>query len=160
LQYTTRGILYQADKTLKDKRGNLILRPCRYCAKTFSATEQNYPIYDHKYLTIMRGLEHWDYLLHRPKDEDKLTIVITDHANLQYYCHPHKIGLQVAGYIGRQEEYPIRLMYKPRKTNRADALSQCPDFAPDPHNDKPVIALLADLFIQLNTPILDLEVLS
>ena len=78
---------------------------------------------DRKYLAIMRGLEHWDCLLCGPKDEDKLTIVITDHANLQYYRHPHKIGPQVAGYIGKREEYPIKLMYKPGKTNRADALS-------------------------------------
>jgi hypothetical protein len=149
-QYARGGILYQADKTLKDKRGNLILCPCGYCAKTFLAMEQNYPIYDCKYLVIMGGLEHWDYLLHGPKDKDKLTIVITDHTNLQYYHYPHKIGPWIAGYIGRQEEYPIHLMYKPRKTNRADALSQCPAFAPDPHNDKPVIALPADLFVQPN----------
>ena len=108
----------------------------------------------------MRGLEHWDYLLHRPKDEDKVTIIITDHANLQYYRHLHKIGPQIAGYIGKREEYPIRLMYKPGKTNRADALSRHPDFAPDPHNDEPVIALPADLFVKPNVPILDLEVLS
>ena len=159
-QYATGGILYQADKTLKDKRGNPILRPCGYCAKTFSATEQNYPIYDREYLAIMRGLEHWDYLLRGPKDKDNVTIVITDHANLQYYRHPHKIGPRIAGYIGKREEYPIRLMYKPGKTNRADALSRRPDFAPDPHNDEPVIALPADLFVAPNAPILDLEVLS
>jgi hypothetical protein len=51
-QYATGGILYQADKTLKDKRGNPILHPCGYCAKTFSATEQNYPIYDREYLAL------------------------------------------------------------------------------------------------------------
>jgi hypothetical protein len=51
-------------------------------------------------------------------------------------------------------------MYKPGKTNRADALSQCPDFTPDPHNDEPVIALPAELFIKPNVPILDLKVLS
>jgi hypothetical protein len=62
-QYAMGGILYQADKPLKDKRGNLILHSCRYYAKTFLAMEQNYPIYDCEYLTIMRGLEHWDYLL-------------------------------------------------------------------------------------------------
>jgi hypothetical protein len=160
LQYTTGGILYQADKTLKDKKGNPILCPCGYCVKTFLATEQNYPIYDHKYLAIMQGLEHWDYLLCRPKDTDKLTIVITDHANLQYYCHPHKIGLRIVGYIGKWEEYPICLMYKPGKTNRADALSRRPDFAPDPHNDEPTIALPADLFVTPNAPILNLKVLS
>ena len=61
LQYATGGILDQADKTLKDKKGNLILCLCEYCAKTFLATEQNYPIYNYEYLTIMRGLKHWYY---------------------------------------------------------------------------------------------------
>jgi hypothetical protein len=77
-----------------------------------------------------------------------------DHANLQYYRHPHKIGPQVAGYISTTEEYPITLMYKPGKTNRADALSRRPDFAPDPYNDEPVIALPEELFVRPNAPVI------
>jgi RNase H-like domain found in reverse transcriptase len=121
-QYATGAILYQADLKLKDKKGNPILRPCGYHAKTFSGTEQNYPIYDREYMAIMRGLKHWDHLLQGPKDHK--TIVITDHANLQYYRHPHKIGSRISGYIAKREEYPITLMYKPGITNRADGLSR------------------------------------
>jgi hypothetical protein len=106
----------------------------------------------------MRGLEHWDHLLRGPKDHK--TIVITDHANLQYYRHPHKIGSCISGYIAKREEYPITLMYKPGITNRADGLSRRPNFAPDTHNDDPIIALPADLFTPTNTPILHLETLS
>jgi hypothetical protein len=51
-------------------------------------------------------------------------------------------------------------MYKPGITNRADGLSRRPDFAPDTHNDDPIIALPADLFAPTNTPILHLETLS
>jgi RNase H-like domain found in reverse transcriptase/Reverse transcriptase (RNA-dependent DNA polymerase) len=114
-QYATGAILYQADLKLKDKKGNPVLRPCRYHAKTFLGTEQNYPIYDQEYMAIMRGLEHWDHLLRGPKDHK--TIVITDHANLQYYRHPHKIGSHISRYIAKREEYPITLMYKPGITN-------------------------------------------
>ena len=121
-QYATGAILYQADPKLKDWKGNPLLRPCGYHAQTFSATEQWYPIYDREFLAIMRGLIHWDYLLQAPRPAP--TIIITDHANLQYYQHPHKIGPRVAGYISMMEEYPITLMYKPGKTNRADALSR------------------------------------
>jgi Integrase zinc binding domain len=39
-------------------------------------------------------------------------------------------------------------------------LSRWPDFAPDTHNDNPIIALPTDLFITMNTPILHLETLS
>jgi RNase H-like domain found in reverse transcriptase/Reverse transcriptase (RNA-dependent DNA polymerase) len=53
LQYATGAILYQVDLKLKDKKGNPILCPCSYHAKTFSATEQNYPIYNCKYMAIM-----------------------------------------------------------------------------------------------------------
>jgi hypothetical protein len=113
--------------------------------QTFSATEQQYLIYNREFLAIMRGLVHWDYLLRAPRPAP--TIVITDHANLQYYRHPHKIGPRVAGYISTMEEYPIALMYKPGKTNRADALSRQPDFAPDPYNNKPIIALPEELFV-------------
>jgi RNase H-like domain found in reverse transcriptase/Reverse transcriptase (RNA-dependent DNA polymerase) len=157
-QYVTGAILYQADLKLKDKKGNPILQPCGYHAKTFSGTEQNYPIYDREYMAIMRGLEHWDHLLRGPKDHK--TIVITNHTNLQYYRHPHKIGSCISGYIAKWEEYPIMLMYKPGITNRANSLSRRPDFAPDTHNDKPIIALPADLFTPTNTPILHLETLS
>jgi RNase H-like domain found in reverse transcriptase len=52
-QYATGAILYQADLELKDKRGNPILCPCGYHTKTFSATEQNYPIHDQEYMAIM-----------------------------------------------------------------------------------------------------------
>jgi hypothetical protein len=82
-QYTTGAILYQADPKLKDQKGNPLLRPCGYHAQTFSAAEQRYPIYDREFLAIMRGLIHWDYLLQAPRPAP--TIVITDHANLQYY---------------------------------------------------------------------------
>jgi hypothetical protein len=55
-QYATGAILFQADKTLKDRKGNPILRPCGYHSQTFSATEQRYPIYDHEFLAIINGL--------------------------------------------------------------------------------------------------------
>jgi RNase H-like domain found in reverse transcriptase len=115
LQYTPGAILYQIDLKLKDKKGNPILCPCSYHTKTFTATEQNYLIYDCEYMAIMRGLKHWDHLLRGPREHT--TIVITDHANLQYYRHPHKSGSHISGYIAKREEYPIKLMYKPGITN-------------------------------------------
>ena len=99
-QYATGAILYQADKKLTDRRGKPILWPCRYHSQTFSAMEQQYPIYNCKFLAVIRGLKHWDYLLKCAKHP---ILVITDHANLTYYRHPHKIGLCVAGYIAEYE---------------------------------------------------------
>jgi hypothetical protein len=84
-------------------------------------------------------------------------IVITDHANLQYYRHPHKIGSHIAGYIAEREQYDIQIAYCPGSTNCADALSRQPDYAPDPYNDEPVIAISEHLFVPPNTPTIDLQ---
>jgi hypothetical protein len=62
----------------------------------------------------------------------------------------------VAGYISTMEDYPIALMYKPGKTNRTDALSRWLDFAPDPYNNKPVLALPDELFVQPNAPVINI----
>src|SRR6266850_1456598 len=153
-QYATGTILYQADKNMKDQKGKPILCPCGYHSQTFSATEQRYPIYDWEFLAVIHGLKHWDYLLKHAKYP---VLVITDHANLTYYRHPHKIGQHVAGYIGKYEQYDIQLAYRPGASNRANALSRRPDYAPDPYNDEPVIALPEHLFVPPNTPTIELQ---
>jgi hypothetical protein len=153
-QFATGAILYQADKKMTDRKGNPILRPCGYHSQTFSATEHRYPIYDREFLAVIRGLKHWDYLLKCAKHP---VLVITDHANLTYYRHPHKIGQRVAGYIAEYEQYDIQLAYRPGASNRADALSRRLDYAPDPYNNEPVIALPEHLFVPLNTPVINLQ---
>jgi hypothetical protein len=55
------------------------------------------------------------------------------------------------------EQYDIQLIYKPGTLNRADTLSQCPDYAPDSYNDEPVITLPEHLFVPPNTPTIDLQ---
>lgn len=116
--------------------------------------EQQYPIYDREFLAIIRGLRHWDYLL---KGAAHPTLVITDHANLLFYRHLHRIGPHIAGYLAEQEQYNIQLVYRPSTSNRTDALSCHPDYATDPYNDKPVIALPEHLFVPLNTPTINLQ---
>jgi hypothetical protein len=153
-QFTTGAILYQADKKMADRKGNPILQPCRYHSQTFSAMEQRYPIYDREFLTVIRSLKHWDYLLKCVKHP---VLVITDHANLTYYHHPHKIGQCMAGYIAEYEQYDIQLAYRPGASNRANALLRCPDYAPDPYNDELVIALPEHLFVPPNTPVIQLQ---
>jgi hypothetical protein len=71
--------------------------------------------------------------------------------------HPHKIGQRVAGYIAEYEQYDIQLAYRPGASNRADALSRRPDYAPDPYNDVPVVALPEHLFVPPNTPVIELQ---
>jgi RNase H-like domain found in reverse transcriptase len=119
-QYATEAILFQADKKLKDWWGNPILWPCGYHSWTFSTTEQCYPIYDREFLAMIQGPKHWDYLL---KGAAHPVLVITDHANLQFHQHAHKIGPCIAGYIAEHKQYNIQLVYKPSTSNQADTLS-------------------------------------
>ena len=68
-----------------------------------------------------------------------------------------KIGPCIASYITEWEQYDIQLVYKPGASNRADALSRCPDYAPNSYNDKPVVTLPEHLFVPPNMPTIDLQ---
>jgi hypothetical protein len=59
--------------------------------------------------------------------------------------------------IAEHEQYDIQIAYRPGSTNCADALSRRPDYAPDPYNDEPVIAIPEHLFVPPNTPTIDLQ---
>jgi RNase H-like domain found in reverse transcriptase/Reverse transcriptase (RNA-dependent DNA polymerase) len=89
-QFATGAILYQANKEQTNKRGDPLLRPIGFHSQTFTKTEQNYPIYDRELLAVIRGLRTWRHLL---RNTVTPVLVITDHANLQYYQEPHKLGL-------------------------------------------------------------------
>jgi RNase H-like domain found in reverse transcriptase len=73
----------------------------------------------------MRGLCQWHHLL---LSSPFKTTVITDHANLQYYCQPQKINQWVAQYLVDLVDYNFALMHKPGKLNKADHLSRHPDY--------------------------------
>ena len=127
-QIGTGAILYQWDPPTTHANGKEKLgpqRPVGFHSQKFTTTKQNYPIYDHESLAIIRGLHCWSHLLKGPETP---VLVFTDHANLCYYRDPRKIGPRVAGYLPKQEQYNILLEYKPGATNQADALSWQPDY--------------------------------
>jgi len=139
-QIGTGAILYQWDPPTTCTNSKEKLGPQQlvgFHSQKFTTTKQNYPMYDCKFLGIMRGLCCWSYLL---KGTETPILVFTDHANLHYYRDPWNIGPQVAGYLPEQEQYNILLEYKPGPTNRADALSQWPDYeGPNPDNDEVLV---------------------
>src|SRR5712672_1848800 len=147
-QFATGVILYQADKERKDARGNPLLRRLGFNSQTFNKTEQNYPIYDRELLGMMRGLRTWRHLL---RNTTHPVLVITDHANLQYYREPQKLGPRVNGYLAELAEYHIQLVYKPGAAQRADGLSRRPDLIPD-DDDELIIVLPDHLFVSPNAP--------
>jgi len=104
-QVGTGAILYQRDPPITkpdstQKPGPR--EPVGFHSQKFTQTEQNYPIYDRKFLGIMRGLCCWSHLL---KGTTIPVLVYTDHANLRYYREPRKIGPRVAGYLPEHECY-------------------------------------------------------
>jgi Integrase zinc binding domain len=74
-------------------------------------------------------------------------IVFTDHANLQYYHQPYKINHWVACYIPCLAEYSYKLIHKPRKCNKADHLSRCPDYDQGKDNNQDVLVLPDSVFV-------------
>jgi len=78
-------------------------------------------------------------------------MVITDHANLQYYREPQKIGPRVNGYIVELADYNIQLVYKPGASNKANELSRRPDMAPEDEEEL-VIVLPNHLFAPMESP--------
>ena len=115
--YATGAILFQCDNKGK-------ARPIGYHSKTFSNTEQRYDIYDKELTAIDLGLDNWRHLL-----LGSSVIVHTDHANLTYYRHPHKLTDCTRRAISRIMRYNLRIKHKPGIHNRADALSRRPDYA-------------------------------
>jgi len=152
-QVGTGAILYQRDPPITKPDGTQKPGPQRlvgFHSQKFTQTKQNYPIYNHEFLGVMRGLRCWSHLL---KGTTIPVLVYTDHANLRYYREPCKIGPHVAGYLPEHKQYNILLEYKPGATNRADALSRQPDYEGPNEINEDVTVWLDQYFCDQHTSI-------
>src|SRR6266576_4538536 len=113
--YATEAILFQWDEWGKP-------RPIGYNSKTFNDAERQYNIYDKELTAVDRGLANWRHLL-----LGNNIIVHSDHANLTYYRHPHKLSNHAKCALNRIMQYSFVIKHKPGILNRADALSRHPD---------------------------------
>ncbi len=113
--FTTRAILYQEHKGTRQKR------PVGYHSQTFNPAKRNYDIYDREFLAIIQGLKNWRHLLVRSPHP---VIVLTDHNNLQYWCHPQRINRRITRYLLHLADYDVQLKHQPGVTNKADHLSR------------------------------------
>src|SRR6266576_3410802 len=116
--YATRAILFQ-----RDERGKP--RPIGYNSKTFNDAERRYDIYDKELMAVDQGLANWRHLL---LGND--IIVHSDHANLTYYRHLHKLSDCTKRTLNCIMQCSFVIKHKPGILNRANALSRCPDFQP------------------------------
>ena len=100
----------------------------------------NYDIYDKELMALDRGLKTWHHLL-----LGNQTIVHTDHANLTFYQQPQKLSPQAKQAVAHIMQYNIIIKHKPGLLNKADALSQRPDYPQGTSEEE--IAFPPSLFI-------------
>jgi RNase H-like domain found in reverse transcriptase/Integrase zinc binding domain len=135
-QYATGAILYQPN----DKGW---LCPVGYHSHTLNPTERGYDVHDWELLAMMRGLHQWQHLL---LSSPFTMMVITDHANLQYYRQPQKINRCVACYLADLADYHFKLIHKLGASNKVDHLSQQPDYDKGKEDNEDIQVLPDKLF--------------
>ena len=95
-------------------KGKPKLHPIAYYSATFTPTERNYDIYECELLAIMKALNNWQPYLGWTKHP---FIILTDHANLQYWKAPQNLTRRTARWHADLQEYNYILRYIPGKMN-------------------------------------------
>ena len=114
------------------KQHKPILHPIAYYLATFTQTKRNYDIYERELLAMMKALAHWRQYLGWTKEP---FIIMTDHANLQYWKSPKNLNHRTARWQADLQEYDYEIRHIPGKENiPPDALS-CPPGVDQGKND-------------------------
>jgi len=110
------------DDTPPLKNSKPKLHPLAYYSATLSSAERNYDIYERELLAMMKSLAHWWHYLGWTKFP---FIILTDHANLQYWKAPKNLNQRTARWHADLQEYDFEIHYIPGKTNTGlDILSR------------------------------------
>jgi len=96
-----------------------------YYSKSLQPTERNYEIYDKELLAIIHALHHFCHYL---QGNLHLTKIFSDHANLQYFTTKQSLTCHQAHWALFLATFDYEIIPKPGKINKADALSQQPDY--------------------------------
>ena len=125
--YGVGAVLSQEGKHLTPslaKQQKPILHPIAYYSATFTQTERNYDIYERELLAVMKALAHWRQYLGWTKEP---FVIMTDHANLQYWKSPKNLNRRTARWQADLQEYDYEIRHIPGKENiPPDALSRPP----------------------------------
>src|SRR5260370_36214269 len=110
------------DDTPHHKNSKPKLHPLAYYSATLSAAERNYDIYERELLAVMKSLALWRHYLGWTKFP---FIILTDHANLQYWKAPKNLNQRTARWHADLQEYDFEIHYIPGKMNTSpDILSR------------------------------------
>ena len=125
--YGIGAVLSQEGKHLTPslaKQQKPILHPIAYYLVMFMQTERNYNIYERELLAVMKALAHWRQYLGWTKEP---FVIMTDHANLQYWKSPKNLNQRTARWQADLQEYNYEIRHIPGKENISpDALSHPP----------------------------------
>ena len=83
------GAILSQEGELNPRTQQLMLCPVAYYSNTFTPTEQNYDIYKHEFLRVLKALKH--FRPHVAAMEIPVTI-LTDHANLTHWKATRKVN--------------------------------------------------------------------
>ncbi len=114
-------ILYTVQCSALDEWGKP--RPIGYNSKTFNDAEWHYDIYNKELTVVDCGLANWRHLL-----LGNNIIIHSDHANLTYYRHLHKLSNRAKHALNHIMQYSFVIKHKLRILNWANALSRHPDY--------------------------------
>ena len=104
-KYASGAILLQTDP-------NGDWHPCSYLSQLFSPAEQNYNIYDHELLVVIRALKSWRHYLHSSPFPVQ---VFTDHKNLTYFRQPQALNCRQARWLVDLANFDLRMIHVPGK---------------------------------------------
>ena len=121
---------------------------CAFISQTFSPTEWNYEIYDHKLLSMIEPSKNGNTIF---KDLMKQWFIQITRTSLTYFQSAQKLNRWQAWWSLLLSEYDIKLVHLPgSKMILSDTLSWQPDFVPEKDTNNEDIILLPDqLFINL-----------
>ena len=126
------------------KQQKPILHPIAYYSTTFTQTKCNYNIYERELLAVMKALTHWRQYLGWTKE---LFVIMTDHANLQYWKSPKNLNQGTAQWQADLQEYDYKIWHISGKDNiPPDTLFRPPGVDQGKNNNQQQIAILPEKF--------------
>src|SRR5882672_9563944 len=116
--YATGAILEQEDAFGRS-------HPVAYYSKSLQPAKQNYEIHDKELLAIIFALRHFRHYL---QGSPHVTKKISDHTNLRYFTTKQSLTRHQARWSLFLVTFSYKIIPKPGKINKADALSRRPDY--------------------------------
>ena len=108
-----------------------VIHPVAYYSRLLKKIgEINYMIHDKELLSIVESFKTWRHYLLPAKDQPELlTIVINDHANLQYFMQNNNLNRRQMTWGHYLSEFNFKIIHRPGKTSgKPDALSRRWDY--------------------------------